>query len=829
MARVASHSRCFWGVLLGVLFVYQSSFAQTSEMQTFHKGKWKSGHYVEALAELEGYLEEELTPSFDLVYDRAQLRFIVGRVDEAIADMELVIRRSYQPQPRFFLDLALMNQYRGNEEQFDRSLEQAINIINQNRWVFRDTNENVAAVGYIHELVGNNPKAILSTLFDVFFDHPRFTANEISYVGAGDLAYRQEGYDVAEGYYLKALEYNAEYQPALAGLMECYWKSNDVRFTQTLEKLLALNASHPRAHRVLLHRALELSDTVTAQNHIDVLAKINPNHPQLLGYQSVVHFLNDDSESIQRNVQRALAVNPMGSEVYRILGELASRHYRFREGLAFQQQALEINPDDLRARELYALDLLRLGREKEARVELDRVFAENPYSVLSYNLLEMMDTLITFDTIDFAHVQLKMPASETPVMAEPMGKLLDEALVHFEKKYDVTLKKPVLIELFDNHDDFMVRSVGLPGNVGHLGICFGELITMDAPSVRPRGSSNWRSVLWHEFVHVITLQKTNNRMPRWLSEGISVYEEARYSPAFRNRLSSDFVPIVEEDGIPALADLDGLFTHAKSPSHLGFGYFMAGEFVQFYVDAFGFDALVEALEAIGSGEKTLPALCTAANQSSSEVDTAFQAYMVTRLLPLDELGDEGAFRLAMMEAAEAMGNEQWEKALATFKKAYALYPDSIGPDNPLRKQVVILKELGREQDYVTTLESLLMNAPSDIGAAESLLEYYAGQQDNEAILRVTDWALGIDPYSPELYTTQLDALVSLGKHTKALEQLAVLEVLDSAHKLEYRLQKARSLKALHEQEQAKRTVLTLLEEVPHYWDAQLLLLELNGL
>ncbi len=34
-------------------------------------------------------------------------------------------------------------------------------------------------------------------------------------------------------------------------------------------------------------------------------------------------------------------------------------------------------------------------------------------------------------------------------------------------------------------------------------------------------------VLWHEFCHVITLQKTGNKIPRWLSEGISVFEERR--------------------------------------------------------------------------------------------------------------------------------------------------------------------------------------------------------------------------------------------------------------------------------------------------------------
>ena len=37
--------------------------------------------------------------------------------------------------------------------------------------------------------------------------------------------------------------------------------------------------------------------------------------------------------------------------------------------------------------------------------------------------------------------------------------------------------------------------------------------------------SNWEAVLWHEFCHAVTLKATANRMPRWLSEGISVYEE----------------------------------------------------------------------------------------------------------------------------------------------------------------------------------------------------------------------------------------------------------------------------------------------------------------
>ena len=44
-------------------------------------------------------------------------------------------------------------------------------------------------------------------------------------------------------------------------------------------------------------------------------------------------------------------------------------------------------------------------------------------------------------------------------------------------------------------------------------------------------SRTGEDVLWHEFAHVITLTATKNRMPRWLSEGISVYEERQAQPA----------------------------------------------------------------------------------------------------------------------------------------------------------------------------------------------------------------------------------------------------------------------------------------------------------
>ena len=84
--------------------------------------------------------------------------------------------------------------------------------------------------------------------------------------------------------------------------------------------------------------------------------------------------------------------------------------------------------------------------------------------------------------------------------------------------------------MYPDHADFAVRTLGLPGMAGALGVCFGKLFVMDSPTARKPDRFNWGSTLWHEFTHVITLQMTDHKIPRWFSEGLSVYEERK---AFR--------------------------------------------------------------------------------------------------------------------------------------------------------------------------------------------------------------------------------------------------------------------------------------------------------
>ena len=88
------------------------------------------------------------------------------------------------------------------------------------------------------------------------------------------------------------------------------------------------------------------------------------------------------------------------------------------------------------------------------------------------------------------------------------------------EKYDSPLDRPIAVEIFDQQKDFAVRTFGLPGADGFLGVCFGNVITANSPAALGQTSANWEAVLWHEFCHVVTLRKSRNKMPRWRAETI---------------------------------------------------------------------------------------------------------------------------------------------------------------------------------------------------------------------------------------------------------------------------------------------------------------------
>jgi hypothetical protein len=267
-------------------------------------------------------------------------------------------------------------------------------------------------------------------------------------------------------------------------------------------------------------------------------------------------------------------------------GDHLARNYRFDEAVAMTRRAVTLDPANAQAQADLGLHLMRTGDEPAARVSLEAAYEGDPFrsSVLTTNLLTLLDELDKFETITDGKIVMKFHPGEVGVMREYALPLAKQALETLEKHYQFSAQGPILVEMFPKHDDFAVRTLGLPGMIGALGACFGRVVTLDSPKARPPGEFSWGETLWHEMAHVITLQMSNNRLPRWLSEGASVFEERRARPQWGREMDVAFAQALDEGKLLKLADLNEGFS---DPRMISLAYYQSSLVVEHLIETDG--------------------------------------------------------------------------------------------------------------------------------------------------------------------------------------------------------------------------------------------------
>ena len=220
---------------------------------------------------------------------------------------------------------------------------------------------------------------------------------------------------------------------------------------------------------------------------------------------------------------------------------------------------------------------------------------------MAFNLKTLQQRIRQFTTLEVPGFIIRMDAREAEVYGNQVVALLQTARQTLSAKYDVTLTQPVTVELFPQQSDFAIRTFGLPGGAGFLGVCFGNLITANSPASQSESPSNWESVLWHEFCHVITLNKTQNRMPRWLSEGISVYEELERNSSWGQGMTPIYKDMILGEDLVPLSQLSQAFMRPKTAMHLQFAYYESSLAVRYLIDTQGMPLMLKMLEDLGMG------------------------------------------------------------------------------------------------------------------------------------------------------------------------------------------------------------------------------------
>ena len=416
-----------------------------------------------------------------------------------------------------------------------------------------------------------------------------------------------EKYDQAEASqsYIAALEIDEEWAPALLGMARALADTNPPAASASASRAVEIDPDYLDAHLFLAQRGFDDRDHEAGRASLDRAFAINERSLEARSLRAAVAYVEDRLDDFEAEVQRVLEFNPTYGEVYRVAGNLTARNYRFEEAAALVRRGLAIDPANTRAYAELGMHLLRTGDEAGARLALERSFGEDPYDVITFNLLEMLDTLDGFETFEEGDLIVRLHPDEAPVLKDYVIEIGQRALDELSARYGMEPDVPILIEMFPQHDHFAVRTLGLPGMIGALGACFGRVVTLDSPRARSPGDFNWQSTLWHEMAHVIALQLSNQRVPRWLTEGLSVYEEKRLRADWARDQDLEFATDLNRGDVLSLRDLNSGFSR---PDKISISYFQASVLVEHMIDEYGESTIYDLLRAYGDGLDTEAAL-----------------------------------------------------------------------------------------------------------------------------------------------------------------------------------------------------------------------------
>ena len=624
--------------------------------------------------------------------------------------------------------------------------------------------------------------------------------------------------------------------------------------TDALAQALAVNPDYPPARALEVQRLLEQDRHQEAKQRAAAAVGALPDAPETLAALAAVRLLGgEDAELLE--LEARYRHNWPGDPLLDLaLASAAERRRWYREAARRSRAALRRSPDSAAALRLLGLNQLRLGDIAEGRSVLEDAFRRDPFDALVKNTLDLLDELDGFRTVRSPPFEFVLPADEADVLRPYVEGLSREAVDSFRDRYGYEPPETLRIEIYDRSADFSVRTVGIPG-IGAHGVCFGDVIALESPSAREIGTYHWASTLWHELAHVAAMGLTDNRVPRWFTEGLSLLEERR---RFGDGASLPFYLALRDGRLLDIPHLDDGFVRPSWPGQVAVSYFHASLVLEHLEQEYGFAAILEMLEGYRQGMDTPRVIEEVLGITPEALDEAVDALLEARFgstaRGLKESGPEGQGAplhppaephrgiealVARADAAPANFALQIQagialheagrnpEAIARFERAAEAAPGYGGADGPYRYLSRLYADAGQPDLARRSLHDHLKRFPAAYDEWLRLAASYAGDgKPREAGAALTS-AIEAYPMLPEPHERLAEAAAAQG--------LADLEVRERQAALASGTpDRAGALYALAlahfragNRSAARRRVLEALEIAPTFDPALRLLLDLR--
>jgi len=626
----------------------------------------------------------------------------------------------------------------------------------------------------------------------------------------------------ADNLFGEALQRDPKNAEAYYGLALVSADGFDSKAVEYAGKAIELDPKLYEAHELMASLRLEDSDETKAFDEADAALKISPDALDAMAIHAAIELLADRSPKAW--LEKIRQVNPAYGQGYALIADHLVLNRRYVDAIAYYRKAIDTDPRLWSARAQLGINLMRLGQEDEPRKQLELCYENGYRNEETVNSLRLLDSYKNFVTWKDGDTILKFNKKEADLLQPYFEAEMKRIIASYDKKYKMKLPGPVQVEVYPDHEDFAVRTMGMPG-LGALGVTFGLVIAMDSPSGRPPGEFHWASTLWHEMSHVYILTATNFRVPRWFTEGLAVHEETEASPEWGDRITPDILVAIRDKKLLPVAELDRGFIRPEYPNQVIVSYYQAGRICDYIKERWGADKLLDMVHSYADHKNTPDVIRAELGMAPEEFDKQFFDWLdkdVGRMV-----ANFDAWRAKLKDLAAQAKSKNYDEVLKEGEEARRLYPDYIYPANPYEFMADADLAKGDKPAaaaILTEYEKIGGHNPPALKKLAALEEEQGKPADAAATLDRLNYVYPVDE---ELHRHLGNLWFAQKNLPGAIREYNAVIAMSPVDKASAQFNAARAYFAAGEKEKAEDHVLASLEVAPDYRPAQKLLLQLK--
>ncbi|MFH1228294.1 MAG: tetratricopeptide repeat protein [Planctomycetota bacterium] len=575
-----------------------------------------------------------------------------------------------------------------------------------------------------------------------------------------------------------ALKIDSKSEGALLGIARASFYKDPLSARPLIGQILNVNpnCADALALRAVIELVIENNDE--AIKSIEQAMAVNPNSACYRGIRAGAYYLDNQMESFRNECVNMLVINKKPAEFYLALGDCCLKRILYMDAQPFYQKAIGLDPHCWDAYVELGLNSLRLGAglEAQGRKLLQESFQRDPFNLTVFNTLKVLEGLDKeYLCITTTHFSIKIHKDEKTLLAPYVSQLLEDCYDRFTKAYKFEPEQPLAVEVLADHNDFSVRTLGVPG-FGALGVCFAKTFLVLSPGVQDQLAHrfHWGAITAHEFMHIITLQSSKFRVPRWFTEGCSVYAEKMANPIWGREPELEIIDAYREGKLEHLTQ----FNKSRKVDILH-TYLLSSLIIEYIHKTYGMDKIISMLRSFGQGKNADQAFKDAIDKTIAEFDPEFFKYLEDKIIKANDIK---LFEETFKKAQEFYNQDKYQEAITEFERAKKIFPHYTKPlDNPYYHLIRIYDETGQKDKLVAELGTYVGINQLDFELRQKLYRIYYAEKQWDKLIPVLEETIYLEPENIQLHYYLAQAYTAKKEPRKAIVEY------DAALSLAYKL------------------------------------------